>query len=111
MVSKEPLLQDRPEFLTHLGAERPVLGKCPKALFDQLRGHIGQHLDDCPQVAPGRVGTLDSLQLAEQEVGTGLGVDPFQCLNDLDAFLPIVLAVDQKAQEEDPLPLSAPDGS
>jgi len=111
MVSKEPFLQDRPELLTHLGAERPVLGKCLKAVFDQFRGHIGQHLDYCPQVAPGRVGTLDSLQLAEQEVGTGLGVDPFQCLNDLDAFLPIVLAVDQKAQEEDPLPLSAPDGS
>src|SRR5271157_4285103 len=102
MVSKEPFLQDRPELFPHLGAERPVLGKCLKPLFDQFRGHVRQHLDDCPQITASGIGTLDSLQLAEEEVGTGLGVDPFQCLNDLDAFLPIVLAVDQKAQEEDP---------
>ena len=36
--------------IPHLGAERPVLGKCLKAVFDQFRGHIGQHLDDCPQI-------------------------------------------------------------
>ena len=108
MASKEPFLKDCPELLTHFGAERPVLGKCLKAVFDQFRGHVRQHLDDCPQITASGIGTLDSLQLAEQEVGTGLGVDPFQCLNDLDAFLPIVLAVDQKAQEEDPWGVIAP---
>src|SRR5271157_4947317 len=102
MASKEPFLKDCPELLTHLGAERPVLGKCLNAIFDQFRGHGGQCLDDGRQVAPGRVGTLDSFQFAEEEVGTGLGVDPFQCLNDLDAFLPIVVTVYEEAQEEDP---------
>src|SRR5271157_2692164 len=98
MIFKEPLLKDCPELIPHLGAERAVLGKCLKAVLDQFRGHIGQHLDDCFQVAPGRVGTLDSFQFAEEEVGTGLGVDPFQCLNDLDAFLPIVVTVYEEAQ-------------
>src|SRR5271165_1529352 len=102
VVFKEPLLKDCPELITHLGAERPVLGKCLKAVFDQFRGHGGQDVDDCPQIKASGIGTLDSLQFAEEEVGTGLGIDPFHCLNDLDAFLPIVLAVDQKAQEEDP---------
>src|SRR5271166_7156918 len=102
MVSKEPLLQDRLELLTHLGAERPVLGKCLKAAFDQFRGHIGQHLDDCPQIAASGIGTLDSFQFAEEEVCTRLGVDPFQCLNDLDAFLPIVVTVYEEAEEKDP---------
>src|SRR5208337_3547265 len=102
MVSKEPFLQDRPELLTHLGAERAVLGKCPKALFDQFRGHIGQCLDDCPQITASGIGTLDSLQLAEKQVGTRLGVDARHRLNDLDALLPIIFTVDQKTEEEDP---------
>src|SRR5208337_2688411 len=82
--------------------ERPVLGKCLKAVFDQFRGHIGQHLDDCSQIKASGIGTLDSLQFAEEEVGTGLGIDPFHCLKDLDAFLPIVVTVYEEAQEEDP---------
>src|SRR5271157_5240586 len=102
MVSKEPLLKDCPELITHLGAERPVLGKYLKAVFDQSRGHIGQHLDDCPQIKASGIGTLDSLQFAEEKVGTGLGVDPFHCLSDRDAFLPIVVTVYEEAEEKDP---------
>src|SRR5271165_3439063 len=102
MIFKEPLLKDCPELIPHLGAERAVLGKCLKAVFDQFRGHGGQDVDDGRQVAPGRVGTLDSLQFAEKEVGTRLGVDGLHCLNDLDAFLPIVVTVYEEAEEKDP---------
>ena len=45
---------------------------------------------------------LDSFQFAEEEVGTRLSVDPFHCLNDLDAFLPIVVTVYEEAEEKDP---------
>ena len=41
VVIKEPLLQNRPELVPHLGAECLVLGKCLKALLDQFRGHGG----------------------------------------------------------------------
>src|SRR5271166_6545966 len=101
MVSKEPLLQDRPELIPHLGAERPVLGKCLKAVFDQFRGHGGQRLDDSPQIAASGIGTLDSLQLAEEELGTRLGVNATHFLNDPDALLPMIFAVHKNTQQED----------
>ena len=102
MIFKEQLLKDCPELIPHLGAERPVLGKCLKDIFDQFRGHGGQDLDDCPQITASGIGTLDSFQFAEEEVGTRLSVDPFHCLNDLDAFLPIVVTVYEEAEEKDP---------
>ena len=43
-----------------------------------------------PQIKASGIGTRDSFQFAEEEVGTRLGVDPFHCLNDLDAFLPFL---------------------
>ena len=100
--SKRPVLQNRPELVPHLGTERSVLGECFKALLDQFRGHGGQDLDDCPQIAASGIGTLDSLQLAKQEVRTRLGVNARHCLNDPDAFLPMIFAVHQNAEEEDP---------
>src|SRR5512135_1809688 len=101
VVVKEPLLQDRPELIPHLGTERPILGKCLKALLDQLRRHEGENLDDGRQVTPGRVGTLDPLQFAEEQVGTRLRLDPFHRLDDLDAFLPVVVTGNEEAQKED----------
>ena len=77
MVSKEPLLKDCPELLTHLGAERPVLGKCLKAVFDQFRGHIGQHLDDCPQVRRVVLELLTRFSSLKRRSAQGLVSIPF----------------------------------
>lgn len=36
IIVKEPFITNRPELLPHLSTERPVLGKCFKAVLDQF---------------------------------------------------------------------------
>ena len=67
------------------------------------------NLDDCPRNA-GRVGSLDSLQIAEEKVGTRFGIDPFHCLNDRDTFSQLSSQLTRRPRRR-PLPHSGPHGS
>src|SRR5690348_15975907 len=89
VIKKVVFSEGSPKLCPHLVAERLVFGQGLESVLDQLRGHEGQNADDARQVTPGGVGTLDPLQLTEEEIRTRLRVRPLHGLDDGDAFLPM----------------------